>query len=179
MFDPTDLSPFEADLKAGYDLENPEWKYDVVPEMIDGKNVIDYVDPDIDRMLEELEREEEQQQEEFEREMEENDLEVDEEDLQLIADFHRQRKFARQNQMETQQSHGQVECVVCVIAVVVQFFQAVRRPIAASDFKEALVLAGMTPEQAEQRTRERSKSRSRGREVEIVFSFLSFRKQNC
>jgi hypothetical protein len=109
VFDPTDLSPFEADLKAGYDLENPDWKYDVIPEMVDGKNVIDYVDPDIDRMLEELEREEEQQQEEFEREMEENDLEVDEEDLQLIADFHRQRKFARQNQMETQQSHGQVE----------------------------------------------------------------------
>ena len=51
--------------------------------------------------------------------------------------------------METQQSHG----------------QAVRRPIAASDFKDALVLAGMTPEQAEQRARERSKSRSRGREV--------------
>ncbi len=47
-------------------------------------------------VLLELEREEEQQQEEFEREMEDNDLEVDEEDLQLIADFHRQRKFARQ-----------------------------------------------------------------------------------
>ena len=52
VFDPTDLSPFEPDLKAAYDLANPDWKYDVVPEMIDGKNVIDYVDPDIDRMLE-------------------------------------------------------------------------------------------------------------------------------
>ncbi len=151
IFDPSDYSQFEPDLREQYRLENPEWKYDVLPEMIDGKNVIDYIDPDIDRMLEELEREEEQQQEEFEREMEDNDLEVDEEDLEAIAEFHRQRKYARAKQIDTQQSHG----------------QAMRRPIDAADFKDALVLAGMTPEQAEQRTSERAKSRSRGRESMI------------
>ncbi len=30
--------------------------------MIDGHNIIDYIDPDIDRMLAELEKEEEEQQ---------------------------------------------------------------------------------------------------------------------
>merc|ERR1719198_169575 len=39
-------------------LEDDSWKYDVLPEIMDGKNVIDFIDPDIDRKLEELEREE-------------------------------------------------------------------------------------------------------------------------
>ena len=45
VFDPTDYTPFEPDLRKQYLLENPEWRYDVMPEMIDGKNVIDYIDP--------------------------------------------------------------------------------------------------------------------------------------
>jgi len=28
-------------------LENPDWKNDIYPEFMDGKNVFDYVDPDI------------------------------------------------------------------------------------------------------------------------------------
>jgi nucleolar GTP-binding protein len=34
------------------------WKYDVVPEFFNGKNIADFVDPDIWERLEELEREE-------------------------------------------------------------------------------------------------------------------------
>ncbi len=41
-------------------LKKEEWKYDLVPEIIDGKNIFDYVDPEIETKLEELEREEEQ-----------------------------------------------------------------------------------------------------------------------
>jgi nucleolar GTP-binding protein len=40
-------------------LANPEWKHDIVPEILDGKNVADFVDPDILEKLEALEREEE------------------------------------------------------------------------------------------------------------------------
>lgn len=39
-------------------LDNPDWKYDVIPEFLDGKNVYDFIDPDIDAKLEALEREE-------------------------------------------------------------------------------------------------------------------------
>ncbi len=39
-------------------LEKNEWKYDVVPEIIDGKNIADFVDEDILRKLDELEAEE-------------------------------------------------------------------------------------------------------------------------
>ena len=46
------------DLKKNYDLEESE-RYDDIPEIVDGKNVADYIDPDIMKKLEELEREEE------------------------------------------------------------------------------------------------------------------------
>lgn len=41
------------------DLEDEEWKYDVMPEIIDGKNVFDFIDPDIMNRLDQLEMEEE------------------------------------------------------------------------------------------------------------------------
>ena len=44
--------------RDNYLLENPDWKYDIVPEIIDGKNIADFIDPDIMDRLEELEREE-------------------------------------------------------------------------------------------------------------------------
>merc|ERR1719399_294149 len=40
-------------------LKNPDWKYDAVPEIMDGRNVADFVDPDIEQKLLELEKEEE------------------------------------------------------------------------------------------------------------------------
>jgi nucleolar GTP-binding protein len=48
------------DYRDIYDLKDDSWKYDAIPEIIDGKNIADFVDPDILRKLEELEREEEQ-----------------------------------------------------------------------------------------------------------------------
>ncbi|PWN48125.1 putative NOG1-nucleolar G-protein required for 60S ribosomal subunit biogenesis [Violaceomyces palustris] len=50
---------FNIDLKRNYMLENDEWKYDVIPEIHEGKNIADFVDPDILEKLEALEREEE------------------------------------------------------------------------------------------------------------------------
>lgn len=41
-------------------LENQAWKYDKVPEIWNGMNITDYVDPDIERKLQELEAEEEE-----------------------------------------------------------------------------------------------------------------------
>ena len=40
-------------------LENDEWKSDIIPEIMDGKNIADFIDPDIAEKLEALEREEE------------------------------------------------------------------------------------------------------------------------
>lgn len=49
-------------LSASYLLANDEWKFDTVPEIMDGKNVADFIDPDIVEKLEALEREEEKLQ---------------------------------------------------------------------------------------------------------------------
>ncbi|KAI1321994.1 P-loop containing nucleoside triphosphate hydrolase protein [Xylariaceae sp. FL0255] len=50
---------YNVDLKADYLLENPEWKHDKIPEIFDGKNIYDFVDPDIEAKLQALEEEEE------------------------------------------------------------------------------------------------------------------------
>jgi len=42
-----------------YLLVNDEWKNDIIPEIMDGKNIADFIDPDIAEKLEALEREEE------------------------------------------------------------------------------------------------------------------------
>ena len=51
---------YSADLRKAYLLMRPEWKHDIVPEIINGHNVMDFVDPDIEARLIALEREEEQ-----------------------------------------------------------------------------------------------------------------------
>jgi len=41
-----------------YLLENPEWNYDKIPEIMDGKNILDFYDPELLVKLEQIEREE-------------------------------------------------------------------------------------------------------------------------
>jgi len=50
---------YYLDLREHWDLKNEEEKSDVIPEIFLGKNVADYIDPDIMKKLEELEKEEE------------------------------------------------------------------------------------------------------------------------
>lgn len=50
---------YSVDLWRKAMLDDPSWKYDMVPEIMDGKNIADFVDPEIDQKLAELEREEE------------------------------------------------------------------------------------------------------------------------
>ena len=40
-------------------MDDPEWKYDEVPEIMDGKNIADFIDADLEKKLAELEHEEE------------------------------------------------------------------------------------------------------------------------
>jgi len=50
---------YHLDLRKTWSLQHPEEKYDVLPEIYCGKNVADYVDPDIMEKLKLLEQEEE------------------------------------------------------------------------------------------------------------------------
>jgi len=49
---------YSADLTKPYRLADPAWAHDIVPEIWDGKNVADFVDPDVDARLAALEAEE-------------------------------------------------------------------------------------------------------------------------
>ncbi|KAH0757163.1 hypothetical protein KY290_020656 [Solanum tuberosum] len=55
---------YSASLRKHYLLANEEWKEDIMPEILDGHNVYDFVDPNNLQRLEELEREEGLRQEE-------------------------------------------------------------------------------------------------------------------
>lgn len=64
---------YSMDWRKLYGLKKEDWKYDVIPEIVDGKNIADFIDPDIERKLAALEREEDAR--EAVRDVE-NDLEV-------------------------------------------------------------------------------------------------------
>ncbi len=51
---------YSADYREYYDLKNKDWRFDAIPEIMDGKNIADFVDPEIEKRLEDLENEEEQ-----------------------------------------------------------------------------------------------------------------------
>ena len=46
---------YACDFTKHWELADPSWRTDAIPEIMDGKNIADYVDPDIEEMLAELE----------------------------------------------------------------------------------------------------------------------------
>ncbi|VEU19907.1 DEKNAAC100400 [Brettanomyces naardenensis] len=66
---------FNLNMKENYILEEDEWKDDVMPEVLDGKNVYDFLDPDIASKLQALEEEEAQLEKEGFYESDEEDAE--------------------------------------------------------------------------------------------------------
>jgi len=94
------------DYREQYELKDEEWKFDAIPEIIDGKNVADYIDPDISKKLADLEVEEEQLLKELEAqrmgEDPESDLDSEEEAaVHAIRDRkHIIRKMSQVNRSE-------------------------------------------------------------------------------
>lgn len=72
-----------------------EWKYDLVPEIYNGKNVADFVDSDIWEKLAELEKEEELLLELEGLKIEEQGDEFSQEKLQAINDIKRKKHAFR------------------------------------------------------------------------------------
>ena len=69
-------------------MEDDSWKYDVGPEILNGRNVADFIDPEIDERLAELEREEEELEAKFAEEQAAAEMEAEpdlgEEDKQTL-----------------------------------------------------------------------------------------------
>ncbi|XP_022962338.1 nucleolar GTP-binding protein 1-like [Cucurbita moschata] len=85
---------YSASLKKNYILANDEWKEDIMPEIIDGHNVSDFIDPDILFRLEELEREEGyRQEEETKDDFEMDGAELTPEEQQALAAIRRKKSM--------------------------------------------------------------------------------------
>lgn len=74
---------YNVNLKNFYLLDDEEWKQDTMPEVLDGKNVHDFLDPDIEAKLKALEDEEERLEKEGFYELDED---IEDEDADEIRD---------------------------------------------------------------------------------------------
>jgi nucleolar GTP-binding protein len=86
---------YNFDMQSHWDLSNPEWKTDHVPEIMDGKNIADFIDPDILERLEELEREEELL--DAREEVEDTTDDLDDEEQSLLSAIRERKKMIRQD----------------------------------------------------------------------------------
>ncbi|KAJ1973380.1 Nucleolar GTP-binding protein 1, partial [Dimargaris xerosporica] len=85
-----------VDLQKHYLLRSDDWKYDAIPEIMNGKNVADFVDPQIEEQLEMLEREEERLVKEgFYESDEDEDGDSDDANGMVPSDNARIRRMAR------------------------------------------------------------------------------------
>jgi len=87
---------YSSDYKKRYILKNDEWKYDVIPEIMDGKNIADFIDPDILKRLDELEEEEEVRLQEGEVDFGVPELSVTEEEETLAQKIHEKQAIFKQ-----------------------------------------------------------------------------------
>lgn len=80
------------DMKKNYMLANDDWKYDTIPEIYEGKNIADFIDPDILTSLDKLEREEEKLEADGFYDESEEELNSEDEELRAVAEGIKQRK---------------------------------------------------------------------------------------
>ena len=87
------------DYRAQYDLKDDEWRFDAIPEIIDGKNISDYIDPDIEAKLLALEHEEDQLIAELEAAAmgEEPESDLDSEEEAAVMAIRERKKIVRKD----------------------------------------------------------------------------------
>ncbi|EHA55524.1 nucleolar GTP-binding protein 1 [Pyricularia oryzae 70-15] len=95
---------FNVDLREKWILDNPEWKYDKIPEVFDGKNVYDYVDPEIEAKLAALEAEEEKLEAEGYYNSDEEIVDDEEEEVMAKAELIREKQSMIRNEAKMKKS---------------------------------------------------------------------------
>eukprot|EP01087_Luapelamoeba_hula_P005560 TRINITY_DN1561_c0_g1_i1.p1 TRINITY_DN1561_c0_g1~~TRINITY_DN1561_c0_g1_i1.p1 ORF type:complete len:650 (+),score=136.96 TRINITY_DN1561_c0_g1_i1:167-2116(+) len=149
-WDPTVFGP---DWRNQYELKEEEWKFDSIPEIIDGMNIADWIDPSILNKLRDLEKEERLRLEALEKRLEsEEHFEISAEDLAAIKALREKRSLTRMEHRLTGNSKS----------------SPMPHKIAADragvdEFERHLSDLGIDPSRASHRMRERSLSRGRKR----------------
>ena len=149
---------YSASLKKNYILANDEWKEDVLPEILDGHNVYDFIDPDILQRLEELEQEEGiRQAEEVDEDFEMDGEELTPEEKEALAEIRKKKTLLIQE-------HRMKKSTAESRPTVPRKFDKDRK-FTKERMGRQLSAMGVDPSKAINRLRERSLSR-RGRKRE-------------
>jgi nucleolar GTP-binding protein len=97
---------YSVDLWKSFQLADDEWKYDKIPEFMDGRNIADFVDPDIEAKLAELEREEDLLIEASLDELADEEESKWKDAQELLAKLHKKREQKREeNRLEKTRNH--------------------------------------------------------------------------
>jgi len=152
--DPEDNQPFwlrgfnSLEWRKKYKLKDDEWRFDPIPEIIDGKNIADFIDPEILQRLDELDREEDERIANAETAMEEDDEDdLDEEDMKKVQAIRTRRKLVVLKHRENKGTHLP--------------HSKFNKEGDISQFESHLAELGIDPTSAAQRLRSRSRSSSR------------------
>lgn len=95
---------YQPNYKDAYLLDDDEWKNDIMPEILDGKNVYDFLDPEISKKLAALEEEEERLEKEGFYESEEDIEDEEEEEIREKAEWIRNRQQMIKNKSRSNKS---------------------------------------------------------------------------
>lgn len=152
---------YSASLKKHYILADDEWKEDIMPEILDGHNVYDFVDPDILHRLEELEREEGMRL----ADEAEDDFEMDGEELtpaerEALAEIRRRKCLLIQEHRIKKSTAGSKP-------IVPRKFDKDRK-FTTERMGRQLTKLGLDPSAAIDRARSKSRGRKRQRSPEVV-----------
>ncbi|KAH7328177.1 P-loop containing nucleoside triphosphate hydrolase protein [Stachybotrys elegans] len=143
---------FNVDMRADWILDNPDWKYDPIPEIFDGKNVYDFIDPEIEAKMKALEEEEEKLEKEGFYESDE-DIQDDEElDILAKAELIREKQQLIRNEARMKKRLKNQ-------AIIPR--KAMKKPL--SEFEDAMDQLGVDARGMVDRAR--SQSRPRGRSL--------------
>ncbi|KAF8025285.1 hypothetical protein BT93_F2199 [Corymbia citriodora subsp. variegata] len=149
---------YSASLKKNYILADEEWKEDILPEILDGHNVADFIDPDILMRLEELEREEGMRQVEDDDDFEMDGKDLTPEEQEALAEIRKKKSILIQ-QHRVKKSTAESRPTVPR-----KFDKS--REFTAKRMGRQLSSLGLDPSLAIERARSRSRGRKRGRSPE-------------
>lgn len=94
------------DLQKYWDLMNEDEKHDKIPEVWEGHNIADYIDPDIMKKLEELEKEEELKERAGEYDSDEESEDEEMQEIRVLAKQIREKKQLIVMESKEKDVHG-------------------------------------------------------------------------
>lgn len=95
---------YNIDLQKSYTLADSDWNHDKIPEVWNGKNIYDFVDPDIEEKLQQLEEEEEKMEEEGYYDSDESIEEAEDAEIRMKADLIREKRALLKNEAKMRKS---------------------------------------------------------------------------